>query len=137
MLKHLGSSHPAIGLSAALKHDAYLGNDQAIRYDKVITNFGNGYDKWSGHFTAPRRGFYVFTCTLMATNTDGITVEIVKNGQHKLIINSEYTPWDSSSGSVVIAMNKRDKVWVRRHGHGRRIYRNFNSFSGYLISTET
>lgn len=73
----------------------------------------------------------------MATNTNGITVEIVKNGQQKLIINSEYTPWESSSGSVVIAMNKRDKVWVRRHGHGRRIYRNFNSFSGYLISAET
>lgn len=73
----------------------------------------------------------------MATNTNAITVEIVKNGQQKLIISSEYTPWESSSGSVVIAMNKRDKVWVRRHGHERRIYRNFNSFSGYLISTET
>lgn len=73
----------------------------------------------------------------MATNTDGITVEIVKNGKHKLIINSEYTPWDSGSGSVVLAMNKRDKVWVRRRGHGRRIYRLYNSFSGYLISTET
>lgn len=69
----------------------------------------------------------------MATHTDIITDEIVKNCQHKLLINSEYTPWESGSRSMVLALNKRDNVWLRYHGHRRRTYRHYNSFSGYLF----
>lgn len=57
---YLGLSTPAIGFSAVLTHNAYLGNNQAIIYGNVLTNVGYGYNKWSGHFTLPRKGLYVF-----------------------------------------------------------------------------
>lgn len=44
LLNHFDLLNPAIGFSAALKYDSYLCNDQATKYENVITNLGNGYN---------------------------------------------------------------------------------------------
>lgn len=132
----LGLSTPAIGFSAVLNHNAYLGNNQAVIYGNVLTNVGNGYNKWSGHFTVPRKGLYVFSCTVRANTNEGITVEIVENGRSVLIISSSVYSPETASGTVVLALKKGDNVWVRRLGHGRQIEGYHNYFSGYLISAQ-
>lgn len=115
----LGLSTPAIGFSAVLTHNAYLGNNQAIIYGNVLTNVGNGYNKWSGHFTVPKKGLYVFSCTVRANTNDGITVGIVHNGRQVLrIASSVYSP-ETASGKVVLALKKGDNVWVRRLGQDK------------------
>lgn len=132
----LGLSTPAIGFSAVLNHNAYLGNNQAVIYGNVLTNVGNGYNKWSGHFTVPRKGLYVFSCTFRANTNEGITVEIVENGRSVLIISSSVYSPETASGTVVLALKKGDNVWVRRLGHGRQIEGYHSYFSGYLISAQ-
>lgn len=132
----LGLSTPAIGFSAVLNHNAYLGNNQAVIYGNVLTNVGNGYNKWSGHFTVPRKGLYVFNCTFRANTNEGITVEIVENGRSVLIISSSVYSPETASGTVVLALKKGDNVWVRRLGHGRQIEGYHSYFSGYLISAQ-
>uniref|UniRef100_K1QP88 C1q domain-containing protein n=1 Tax=Magallana gigas TaxID=29159 RepID=K1QP88_MAGGI len=72
----------------------------------------------------------------MATNTYHITVGIIKNGQSVLPVSSANTPWEATSRIVVLAMDKGDRVWVKRLAHDRNIQGHYNSFSGYLISTE-
>uniref|UniRef100_A0A8W8LPG6 C1q domain-containing protein n=1 Tax=Magallana gigas TaxID=29159 RepID=A0A8W8LPG6_MAGGI len=132
-----GLTIPAIGFSAVLSNDTHLGNDDAIKYDNVLTNLGNGYDKWCGHFVVPTKGLYVFSCSVMATNTNTITVGIIKNDKSVLPVSSANSPWETSSRIVVLSMDKGDRVWVRRLAHDRNIQGHYNSFSGYLISTET
>lgn len=55
-----GLSTPAIGFNAILSKGTYLGDYQTIKYDRVLPNIGNGYNKWPGHFTAPLKGMYIF-----------------------------------------------------------------------------
>lgn len=132
----LGISNPAIGFSAILSQNTYLENDHAIVYDNVVTNVRNGYNRWSGHFAAPRKGLYVFTCSVRANSKVGITVVIVHNGRPVLrIASSVYSP-ETGSGSVTLILKKGDNVWVKRLGHGRHIEKHYNYFSGYLISAE-
>eukprot|EP00105_Crassostrea_gigas_P032158 XP_011455061.1 PREDICTED: complement C1q-like protein 2 [Crassostrea gigas] len=132
-----GLTNPAIGFSAVLSKDTHLGTDDAIKYDKVHTNLGNGYDEWCGHFVAPTKGLYVFSCSVMATNTNHITVGIIKNGNLILGVSSAQAAWETGFRNVVLAMDKGDRVWVKRLAHDRNIQGLYNSFSGYLISTET
>uniref|UniRef100_K1QNA1 Uncharacterized protein n=1 Tax=Magallana gigas TaxID=29159 RepID=K1QNA1_MAGGI len=73
----------------------------------------------------------------MATNTNHITVGIIKNGHLIMKVSSTLASFESGSRSVVLAMDKGDRVWVKRLAHDRNIQGHYNSFSGYLISTET
>lgn len=102
----------------------------------MLTNIGNGYDKWSGHFTAPIKGLYVFSCTVMAFNEHYIAVFMVKNGHVMAYTHSNPSAWESGTISVVLTMEKGDKVWIRRNHGARLIHGNYNLFSGYLISTQ-
>ena len=76
-----GLSYPSIGFSAGISRDIYLGDNEAVKYDRLLTNFGNGYDRLSGHFKAPIKGLYVFSCTVMASSKNAFSVVLVKNGQ--------------------------------------------------------
>lgn len=127
-------STPAIGFSAVLSNGIYLGDHQAIKYDRVLTKYGNGYGKCSGHSTAPLKGLYMFSCTAMAKNGHDVSVAMVKNDQIMMLAYSNPTAWESGAITVVLAMKKGDKVWIRRYGHGREINGHYKIFSGYLIS---
>ena len=100
-----------------------------------MTNVGSGYDKWSGHFRAPIKGLYVFSCTVMAVNKDNILVVLMKNGQRMAQAWSDSTPWETGAVTIVLTLKKGDQVWIKRSGYGRKIAGNYNWFSGYLIST--
>lgn len=102
----------------------------------VLTNIGKGYDRWSGHFTAPLKGLYVFSCTVMAVYEHHIAVMLVKNGHVIAYSHSSFSGWESGAISVVLAMEKGDKAWIRRKHGDRLIQGKYNLFSGYLISTQ-
>lgn len=101
-----GLSTPAIGFSASLSRDIQLGDNQAIKYDRVLTNYGNGYDKWSGHFRAPRKGLYMFSCTLMAYSNHEVSVAMVKNNHVMMYVYSSSSSFDTGSTSVVLAIKE-------------------------------
>lgn len=83
-----------------------MGNSETIKYDNVLTNSGNAYNKWSWHFVASGRGLCVFTCSVMATSTNHITVGIIKNGHLILKVYSTHVALESGSRSVVLTINK-------------------------------
>lgn len=84
-----------------------------------------------------RRGLHIFSCSVMATNTNHITVGFMKNGHFILKVSSTHGAFENGSRTVVLTMNKGDSVWVRRLAHNLSILTHYNSFSGYLYSTET
>lgn len=131
-----GQSTPAIGFSAMVSRDTSLGDNQAILYDRVLTNIGNGYNKWSGHFTAPMKGLYLFTCSVMAVGDKYIAVTMVKNGKWTAYAHSSSSVWESGAMSVVLALKKGDKIWIQRYHGDRLLHGSYNMFSGYLISRQ-
>ncbi|XP_062575829.1 complement C1q tumor necrosis factor-related protein 3-like [Saccostrea cucullata] len=129
-------SSPAIGFSVQLSRDTHLGHGQAIRYDKIITNYGNSYNKWTGHFVAPKKGLYLFSCSIMAYNDETIHIQMVKNGIKVSTIYSNPSRFDHSSQTVVLVLQKGDSVWTRQAYSGRHLHKVavYNMFSGVLIS---
>ncbi|XP_062581915.1 complement C1q tumor necrosis factor-related protein 6-like [Saccostrea cucullata] len=125
---------PAIGFSVKLSRNVELGAGQTLKYDKLITNEGNGYNPWSGHFTAPRKGLYLFSCTIMAMEYKYIHIEIMQNGIHISTLYS--TSAEQSSQTVVLVLNKGDTVWTRQAWSGRHLHDHvgYNIFTGVLIS---
>ncbi|XP_061179173.1 complement C1q tumor necrosis factor-related protein 6-like [Saccostrea echinata] len=128
------ASLPAIGFSVQLSQNVQLGNRQTVNYEKVITNQGDGYNRWTGHFTAPRRGLYLFSCTIMALHNHRIHIEIMKNGKRISTLYSSTT--DQSSQTVVLVLNEGDSVWTRQAWSGRHLHDHvgYNVFTGVLIS---
>ncbi|KAJ8311024.1 hypothetical protein KUTeg_011425 [Tegillarca granosa] len=91
-----------------------LGEHQAIEYDNVITNLGNAYDPRHGHFTAPVKGLYLFSVTLMSSygsNPNDLNAELVKNGVQTIPLYATSLDSDSTSATVLLTLNAGDMVW--------------------------
>lgn len=85
--------------------------------DEVKTNVGGGYNEFSGTFTAPSSGLYVFTWTIY-TGSHGITgFHIYVN--HDVFgatfgeTDNNQDDFDSDSGSIVVSLNANDNVYIR------------------------
>lgn len=104
-----------------------------IRFDKVWLNTGNGYDKNTGVFTAPRDGRYHLSATVMSSGKQGtVHCALKKNNiTHLHIFGGE----NFSAGTVncVLALQKGDQVkivWTS----GQGVYGgHWSVFSGYFI----
>ncbi|XP_061179174.1 complement C1q tumor necrosis factor-related protein 3-like [Saccostrea echinata] len=125
---------PAIGFSAKLSRNIQLGKGEAVKYDTVITNKGNAYNRWSGHFTAPLKGLYLFSCTILAQHRYHAHIEIMKNGSKISTLYSSTT--DQSSQTIVLVLREGDTVWTRQAWTGRHLHDHvgYNMFTGVLIS---
>ncbi|XP_062581920.1 complement C1q tumor necrosis factor-related protein 3-like [Saccostrea cucullata] len=129
---------PTIGFSAQLSKHVYLGDAQAVKYDKVITNYDQGYKKFTGHFTAPLKGLYLFSCTIMEYRDYYIHVEIVKNRVRISTIHANKYVFDQSSQTVVLALRKGDSVWTRQSASERYLWKHigYSMFTGILVSED-
>ena len=72
--------HETVAFYAQLTKDIVLAQKQAVVFRNVVTNVGNGYDARNGHFTAPIRGVYHFSVSIMAFPSKTCSVTFVKNG---------------------------------------------------------
>ncbi|CAC5362649.1 unnamed protein product [Mytilus coruscus] len=88
-------------------------------FDEVKTNLGNGYSKFTGTFTVPTAGVYVFTYKLYTGNHGAIHFDLLVNDA---IYDSTYgetddvsADFDSDSGTIVVAVNQGDNVYLRSY----------------------
>lgn len=104
-------------------------------YDKMRTNFENGYNTHTGIFTAPRAGLYSFTWVTRVACNNAYTSELRVNNE---VVGSTYAycGYNTVTGNVVVKVNKGDSVFVRTLSGKGNIKSNQNgrsSFSGFLI----
>lgn len=89
----------------------------ALIFDVVKTNVGGGYNQFSGMFTAPSPGLYVFTWTIYTGNHGATGFKIYVNHD---VIGATYGEtedvsgdFDSDSGNIVVYLSAHDNVYFR------------------------
>ena len=109
----LSTSISKVAFSAILTTQLALGQHQTVEYDKVLTNIGNGYDSRHGHFTAPIKAVYLFSCSMMNKEGTSIHLEIVKNGIRVAELYGDDDDFSMATQVVIVLLEKGDMVWVR------------------------
>ena len=128
-----------MAFQARLKHDiSNLPNYAVVKFDHIITNIGNAYDKGTGYFTCPEEGVYSFSWSFLTSPGKVFHTELVVDGT---VIT--FTFLDArdhskvrlgSSNSAVAKLKSGNKVWLRTHGtNGQFAQRIWSSFSGFKI----
>lgn len=87
-------------------------------FDDVKTNIGSPYNKYSGMFTAPSDGVYVFTWTIFTRPHSYAYCQIVTNSQAftSMVTDSEtVTEIHSTAGVIAVSLNRGDLVHIRTH----------------------
>lgn len=101
-----------------------------IKFDKIITNIGNGFDPHTSHFTAPVNGTYHFAMSYLAANTAGHIFWHVNGIQVMEMF--ALTNGGTGSGTVILHLTKGDQVWLKLR-KSETMQPTFNSFTGYLM----
>ena len=140
-MKHPGTTRSA---SDSVAFYANMGRDEhkpsihhAIIFDSVQTNVGDGYNGYSGVFTAPSSGVYFFTWTIYSGGNGEIKLQIFINDRTLGHLYSDArgvdsATLDSDSGSMLVHLNVHDNVFIRT---GRDCTTSIISNSYYGIST--
>ncbi|XP_076088422.1 complement C1q-like protein 4 [Mytilus galloprovincialis] len=116
-----------------------LPSKSVVVFNSAITNLGNGYNSYTGIFTAPSNGVYVFSWTILGQQWKKFYTDLTLNGNvvarnYVSAVNVQDHP--SGSQNVVLEIKKDDKVLVRvQAGHkGQYMYADgWSSFSGYKL----
>ena len=146
MIKIKGTHHhhsghkgevPAFGASFT-KH-VNLANNEVVKFDKVWTNIGNGYDSSSGVFTVPRGGVYQFSCSAMTYSGKTLRLHLMKNDQRTVSLYPGDSGYNMGTLSMVLELKKGDRVYIKHPATSEKsLYSeseyNYSMFSGYFIS---
>lgn len=87
-------------------------------FNYAVTNFGGHYNKFSGVFTAPQSGTYVFTYTAYCSSGGYFNLLLVANANvfDGILCNANGANWYRSVSSTAVAhINQGDIVFIRTH----------------------
>ena len=123
---------------AFLKQNPFTltGINDVVKFDKVTVNRGQGYNPSTGVFTAPRKGLYHISCSIMAYSSNNVYYQLNHNNAFHTYGYSHAGENTVSSINALVEMKKGDRVFIK-HRHtakSQKIYGNHHSaFSGYFI----
>jgi hypothetical protein len=119
-----------VSFSAHLIQNKKAGNK--LRFDRVLTNHGNGYDINTGIFTAPVNGTYMFSVSTSTSKDKNAGVFIVREGVDEVWAGatSEGDYWNTGATTAIWDMVQGHTVAVR--GSQNSMYA---VFTGTLLYT--
>lgn len=121
--------------SADIEAGIVIGLNQILQFDDVVTNVGNGYDPYTGIFTAPVPGNYAIFLTIMGTGARDGTLKIEKGGAP---LNYVHTMPSLNQGSTLVTSHFRagEKVFIRQNSQVAIRGSWYTVFSGFLIHAD-
>nr|KAG5693441.1 hypothetical protein BaRGS_022328 [Batillaria attramentaria] len=121
---HDDDYHVGIGLS----------KNAVLKFDTIITNIGNAYDKTTGMFTAPLAGTYTFFLSQMSVNSHSVLyLAIVKHG---VVLDLVYAEGVARALQVTTHMAAGEQVWVRQNSGDAVRGSWYTIFSGFLVQAD-
>ncbi|VDI50722.1 Hypothetical predicted protein [Mytilus galloprovincialis] len=132
-----------VAFTAAVNRVLTLGPNQAVQFEKIITNVGNAYDPRHGHMIVPVKGFYLISVTLFNKAEDSDYIELVKNGNPLVYFYEQAGRYSPMSQTIIVSLEKGDVVWVKNHDSasysGHHLFgapaELYNTFSGFLLKS--
>ncbi|CAC5418039.1 C1QL [Mytilus coruscus] len=131
-----------IAFSVYLDHDVNFGAHQVLKYNRIITNEGNGYSVHTGSFTCPESGIYLLSFSIGQrgdTVARGAYIYLMVNSVNVIdaVVDSFHNTQDLQGGNtVIIRLKAGDVVFTEgdegSHGEGSTGVR-LTSFSGVLL----
>lgn len=115
-------SHSNVAFFSYMDHDLPTPSpDHTLVFDVSPTDTGNHYNKFTGIFTAPHSGTYVFTWTSYCvsggfTYLQAVVNDIVLDSSYCNAAGAQYHR--SITGTVVANINQSDAVFIRTHPTG-------------------
>ncbi|XP_045169799.2 uncharacterized protein LOC123532433 [Mercenaria mercenaria] len=115
--------------------------NDAVKFEDVLLNQGNGYYGEHGLFIAPQPGLYLFSTSITCNSSPGhlhVQASVVKNGNRLARVychGDEYSSGDQGSVTVVTQLYSADTIWVRFDwpDGGYILGNGFTSFTGIQI----
>ncbi|CAG2185804.1 C1QL [Mytilus edulis] len=71
-----------VAFSAYTTNPQTITSNTNIKFEKIWTNIGNGYDPSTGIFTAPRQGVYHITAVVMSSNGNTLYLHLKHNNEY-------------------------------------------------------
>lgn len=131
-----------VAFSAALGTSAGpFAVDTPLKYQRILSNIGSGYNPATGIFTALVRGMYYFRYTMYNNNAGqaNSVISLMMNSQR--LVSSWDTDGsdehDSATNAAVVQLEAGASVFVKLYAN-RAVYDDgyyYNTFSGFLLFT--
>ena len=110
-----------------------------LKFDRTITNIGNGYDPLTGIFSAPVGGAYCFFLSAMSVyQHPAIYLSINKHGAvlDEVFAEGSGDNYDQGSTSVTTHLGAGEQVWVRQESGDAVRGGTWTVFTGYLLQAD-
>ncbi|XP_071179653.1 cerebellin-3-like [Mytilus edulis] len=123
--------------SSVRTHDQSVSANVAIKFDRVVVNIKDGYDPTTGIFTAPSKGVYHISSTVMNAKGHKLWVNLYLNDVQvsSIWLNPSSKTYEMGTTNMILDLKEGDKVSIRSRGnytvHSDR--NGYSSFSGFLI----
>ncbi|XP_017296964.1 complement C1q-like protein 2 [Kryptolebias marmoratus] len=108
--------------------------DETLKFERVVTNIGNGYDPATGVFTAPAKGLYYVQITGMVGSSGTLNAGLKKNGENMFAIHQKAGTQASASNGMTLALEQGDRLFVQLWA-GQTIadQSRLSTFTGFLV----
>ena len=63
---------PAVAFTALLSKHTDVSSRAVVKYDRILSNVGGAYHPSTGIFTAPYKGVYRISCSLMSNLSNNV-----------------------------------------------------------------
>ena len=114
-----------------------LARDQALVFDRVLTNVGGGYDASTGTFTSPVSGYFSFEVQVLSQSGKRAEFHLVLNNSRLCALLAESGhAYQSGSCGATVKVKKGDEVKVSAVQQSYPWINDYSSFSGHLIGLE-
>ena len=129
-----------VGFTAYSELSQTLQEDDLVRFDETLTNYGNFYSAASSIFLCPYNGLYLFSMHVLAAQDSSVQINIMVDGRQMVIAWADGIDgvYPQSSNTVVTECFEGQSVWLQSssQSNGSRIFNNafkHSTFSGVLI----
>jgi hypothetical protein len=110
-------SRNAIAFTAVLSKELTTESGDIIKFNSVLNNAGNGYDRNSGMFRAPISGTYIFAFQIEHWDTKEMTGNLMlENVLQSSAVISPGGKSAQATGHAVVTLLSGQYVWVQTTG---------------------
>ena len=116
-VKDVCKKKPGVFFSVAVTHHMDISSGHVV-FDRVLSNFGGGFDQAAGVFVCPTPGYYRLNLNALAQSKQRFYLYLQLNGQNVFAVYARAGPGNQggSSNSAIVHLTTGDVIRVVTNG---------------------